>query len=149
MLNALTYILIIVMIFMIVATAFVTQRYVAAKKELKLMQEEINELKDEYKLKTTEYSKTLLEYIKTFTAQVAAINFRNFLDTHELEKVTKTTVSKLVEDTARLVNDSINEHNIIFQDALFTRDFYDKYIIDISMISIKDLLEKAVNNINE
>lgn len=92
-----------------------------------------------------EYTNSMLKYIHDFTIQVASIEFRNFMDGHDLTKVTKATMSKLVEDTAIKVDKSIYLGNIKLDDLLFTKDFYNNYIIDITMISIKELLDKAIN----
>lgn len=96
-----------------------------------------------------EYTNSMLKYVHDFTIQVASIQFRNFVDGHDLNKITKATMSKLVEDTAIKVIKSIDSKNIKFDDLLFTKDFYNNYIIDIAMISIKELLDKAINTTEE
>ena len=146
MFNILTYILMIAFMVMLTTMIVVIFKYVKTKKRLKEMQEEILKLKEEYKSKASTYSNNLLEYIKTFSIQLATIKFHNFVDTHEMEKVTRLNVEKLVEETAKFVKNSINENNIIFDNALFTKDFYDTYIIDTVSICIKDLLERYVEN---
>jgi hypothetical protein len=96
-----------------------------------------------------EYTQSMMLYIRDLTMQVASIQFRNFIDGHDLSKVTKATMSKLVEDTAIKVNKSIYLNNIKFDDLLFTEDFYNNYIIDVAMISIKELLDKVINTTEE
>lgn len=103
----------------------------------------------EFSNRRVEYTQLMMTYIRDFTIQVASIQFRNFIDGHDLSKVTKATMSKLVEDTAIKVNKSIYLNNIKFDDLLFTEDFYNNYIIDVAMVSIKELLDKVINTTEE
>ncbi len=143
-----------VIVVMIVFIVILSYLYASAKIDLEELTNEIIKLNAEIESPESsniriEYSQSMLEYIREFTMRVASINFRNFMDGHELSKVTKATVSNLVEVTATKVNNSIDLSNINFNDLLFTKEFYNSYIIEISMISIKELLDRAVNNIEE
>jgi len=93
----------------------------------------------------TEYSEKMLDFVKMLTSQIAVLRFRTFVDTHELDKITKANVQKLVTDVAETVHNSINIDNIDFEDMLFNKEFFEKYIIETSLITIKSLLDKAVN----
>ena len=87
----------------------------------------------------------MLDFVKMLTSQIAVLRFRTFVDTHELDKITKANVQKLVTDVAETVHNSINIDNIDFEDMLFNKEFFEKYIIETSLITIKSLLDKAVN----
>lgn len=144
--SLLTNICLLVFVFAVTHAIAMGIRLDASRRKLESLQAALTEHLDNSYLTDIEYSTKILDYINAFTVQVATLNFRNFLDTHELEKVTKATLSGLVEETASMVNDSMVKENIMFEDALFTEEFYDKYIINIVMVTIKDLLDKAVES---
>lgn len=140
-------ILMVIILALLIVIEIISDKYTTASNIIDELNYEMSVIKRN--CESPEYSHEVLEYLRSFTVEVSAITFRNFIDNHEIEKITKATMTKLVEDTAKIVNESINVGNIRFNDTLFTRKFYDKYIIDISMISIKELLEKAVNKTEE
>ena len=129
--SLLTNICLLVFVFAVTHAIAMGIRLDASRRKLESLQAALTEHLDNSYLTDIEYSTKILDYINAFTVQVATLNFRNFLDTHELEKVTKATLSGLVEETASMVNDSMVKENIMFEDALFTEEFYDKYIINI------------------
>lgn len=145
--NAIFTILIFIILALLIMLGIISDKYIDTKNAVDELNSEMIIIK--LNCESPEYSHEVLEYLRSFIVEVSAIIFRNFIDNHEIEKITKATMTKLVEDTAKTVNESISVTNIRFDDTLFTRKFYDKYIIDISMISIKELLEKAVNKTEE
>lgn len=94
---------------------------------------------------TTEYSEKLLNFVKMITTQVAILQFRTFVDGHDMAKVTKANVRDVADNVAKTVKSSINMDSIDFSDTLFTKEFYESYIIETSIIAVKSLLEKTIN----
>ena len=117
------------------------------------LQNQYNELKEIYeflknsnKEKSTEYSNKILEYIRMLVGQIAMIKFRTYEDGHQFDKTTKANIEKLITEIANSVHESLNRANISFDDTLFKEDFLNDYIIQTTIIVIKDMLEKAVDN---
>ena len=96
-------------------------------------------------ISSTESAEKLLDFIRMISNQIAIIHFRNFIDSHDISKVTKANIRDLVEDTATNIKNSINIDDIDFVDMLITEEFLDEYIINIASITIKDLLNKSLN----
>ena len=122
--------------------------------KLKIYESKMNQmyvqLQNENSKRTTEYSDKMLEFVKMFIGQIAVLKFRTFVDSHNLGKITKANIQKLVAEVADTVHKSINIDKIDFEDTLFTKDFYEKYIIETSVIMIKELLDKTkINNDDE
>ena len=92
-----------------------------------------------------EYTEKMMEFIRQFTIQISVIRYRQFLDEHELDKITKSQIQKLVTETATAVNESFSQEPIKYDELLLTKDFVNTYIIQTSILAIKDLLEKSVN----
>ena len=94
---------------------------------------------------STESAEKLLNFIRMISSQIAMIQFRNFIDSHDISKVTKANIRDLVEDTATNIKNSLNIDDIDFADMLITEEFLDEYIINVASITIKDLLNKSLS----
>jgi len=103
------------------------------------------ELEEENSKVSTEYSEKLLEFVKMLTSQISILQFRTFIDGHDMDKVTRAQIQELAKSIAVTVNKSINIDNIDFDSALFTKEFYEGYIIENALINVKTLLQKAIN----
>ena len=115
-------------------------------KQLSLENEiEYQRLENENKNKTVEYSNKVLELIRSIVGQIAVLKFRTFKDTHDMEKVTKANVEGLVKDVANMANKSLNMNNIFLDDTFFTKEFVEQYIVETSVILIKQMMDKAVS----
>ena len=101
-------------------------------------------MENENKNKTVEYSNKVLELIRSIVGQIAVLKFRTFQDTHDMEKVTKANVETLVSDVAKMANKSLNMNNIFLDDTFFTKEFVEQYIVETSVILIKQMMDKAV-----
>lgn len=91
-----------------------------------------------------DYSKSVMEYIHAVVTEQAIIEFRNFLDSHVLNKVTRLQVAHVVDDLANKVKDHIQLENIQFNDTIMSEEFFMQYIISISVDSVKQLLDKSI-----
>ena len=107
---------------------------------------EYRQLENENKNKTVDYSNKVLELVRSIIGQIAVIKFRNFQDSHDMSKVTEANVKSLVKDVATMAMGSLNMKNIFLEDTFFTKDFIEQYIIDTTVILIKQMMEKAVND---
>lgn len=140
------YVLLVILLITILTSVYLIIKYRRAKAKLNELEQLVEKSKEEYRMRNVDYSNKLLDYIKIFVAQVASIKFRNFIDTHDITKINKTIVGGLIEEIAIEVKNSINDNNVIFQDALFTKEFYDGFIVQSTTIIVKDLLEKVIEN---
>lgn len=117
-------------------------KYHSTKKLLLDITKEHKRLKDENKYRSVDYSKNVLEYIKTFVSQIALIKFKEYISNNDTEKMTLASVEKLVKSVATTVKNAFVSTHIFVDDLLFTREFIDKYIIDVSMYMIRDMVDK-------
>ena len=92
-----------------------------------------------------EYSESVLNFIKIITNSIAILKFRTFQDNHNMDKITQEIFKKLVMEVAAEVNESIDAEKINFDNTLFTKKFYETYIIDMSMFAVKSLLNDFIN----
>lgn len=92
----------------------------------------------------TKYSQDLLDFIKRFTMEVTVLETNAFFDSHETSMLTKEQIKNLVKHVAKEVNHSLVVSNIDYERALYTKEFIDTYIIQISVNSIKEILDKRI-----
>ena len=109
---------------------------------------EYRKLESENKNKTVEYSNKVLELIRSIIGQIAVIKFKNFQDKHEMTKVTEANVKALVNEVATMAYGSLNMENIFLEDTFFTKEFMEQYIVDTTVILIKQMMEKTINDID-
>ena len=95
------------------------------------------------------YTDELLEFIRKLSIQLSVIKFKEFIDEHEIDKITKSQIQKLVTETASMVNSSFSKDPIDFDNLLVSREFLDEYIVQTSIMAIKDLLERSVTEITQ
>lgn len=142
------YVIVILSIILTLSGAWLVNSIIILTK-LKIEESKRNQmylqLQEENTKNIADYSEKLLEFIKMLTSQIAILKFRTFVDNHEIDKITKANIQNLVADVAETVNVSINADHIDFDDVLFTKEFYENYIIDTSLITIKGLLNKTIN----
>lgn len=136
--------IIVILWFIITMTIFIKlkSKYEKDNRSLKILQEG-------NKGKILDYSKQVLEFIRMLVGQVAVIKFRTFVDNNDLRKVTKGATEKLVADVATTVNKSINTGNMSLENTIYSREFFDQYIVDTSVIMIKEMLDKAIGDDQE
>lgn len=141
------YFIMLIVILVLSAIWLVHSLIVLAK--LKIQESKMNQmykqLQSENTKEATNYSEKVLEYTKMFIGQITVLKFKAYVDNHEIDKVTKANIQNLASDVATTVHKSINLDNIQFDDTLFTKEFYEQYIIDSSLMHVKRLLEKTIN----
>lgn len=109
----------------------------------------LRELQEGNKDKVLDNSKQLLEFIRMMVGQVAVLKFRTFIDTRDVERSTKANIESLVQDVATTVNASLNMSNISIENTIYSKEFFEQYIVETSVIIIKDLLDKSLNEDDE
>lgn len=106
----------------------------------------LRELQEGNKDKVLDNSKQLLEFIRMMVGQVAVLKFRTFIDTRDIEKSTKSNIEGLVKEVATTVNASLNMSNISIENTIYSKEFFEQYIVETSVIIVKDLLDKSLND---
>lgn len=109
----------------------------------------LKELQEGNKDKVLDNSKQLLEFIRMMVGQVAVLKFRTFMDTRDIEKSTKSNIESLVKEVATTVNASLNMSNISIENTIYSKEFFEQYIVETSVIIVKDLLDKSLNDDEE
>ena len=99
---------------------------------------------DQQKLKLS-YSDDLLKFIREYVTQVSIIKFHEYIDGKDLSKITRFNMITLTKDTATEAKYGITDVLDISY-SIFTEDIIDKYIINVSSITLKKLLREAVEN---
>ena len=98
--------------------------------------------------KKLDYSEHVLKIVRDISIQTSVLMFRSFSDSHDLSKITKAQIQTLVTDTADRVNESLVFDTIDFESTVFTKEYVELIIVESVVNSIKDLLNKAVDEYN-
>lgn len=111
-------------------------------REMELQNKEIERTQKDQSI---EYSRNLMKYLREFIGQIAVIKFKAFIDSHKMDKITEINIKKLIDDIATTTNKSINRSNILFDNTIITEEFYESYVIETTIILVKEMLEKLEN----
>lgn len=111
-------------------------------REMELQNKEIERTQKDQSI---EYSRNLMKYLMEFIGQIAVIKFKAFIDSHKMDKITEINIKKLIDDIATTTNKSINRSNILFDNTIITEEFYESYVIETTIILVKEMLEKLEN----
>lgn len=147
--NLIVLLLIILMLFVI--TWFIISIIVLFKlyKKYKNNTIEILKLNESNKDRVIEYSNKLLDFTKMMVSQISILKFKTFIDNSKIDKITKSQVEKIVTDVASSVKDALNMNNITIEDTLYTEEFFNQYIIDTSIYTVKQLMNKLLSEYDE
>lgn len=125
----------------------VTEKYIKLRIKSAELQVINDQLKKENDRKGSKYSQDILQYVKMFTIQITLLRFREYADTHHIEKTTKENTKNLIEEISNEVNESINLTQINFEEMLFTEQFVEKFIVSTAIDTVKKLLSDEVDKI--
>lgn len=147
--NLIVLLLIILMLFVI--TWFIISIIVLFKlyKKYKNNTIEILKLNESNKDRVIEYSNKLLDFTKMMVSQISILKFKTFIDNSKIDKITKSQVEKIVTDVASSVKDALNMNNITIEDTIYTEEFFNQYIIDTSIYTVKQLMNKVLSEYDE
>ena len=90
-----------------------------------------------------EYSNAVLDYVRDFTMQITALKFRDFIDSHKVEKLNLGIFKNFAAETASSMTTFIDREKIDFNNTIFTPAFLQDYIIWLTFNTIKSLIEKS------
>ena len=90
------------------------------------------------------YTTDMIDFIKVLCQQTSLLRFRDFIDNHEISKTTRSNYAAIVDETARSVHNSLMRTNIEYDDLLVSQEYINAYIIEVTSITIRDLLEKTI-----
>lgn len=92
-------------------------------------------------------SEKLLTFTRTFITQVVMLKFGQFRDAHDMSKITRTQIINELREITIGIEKSLNFNNIVFDQLVFTREFYDQYIVDFTVDTIKRITGQEVDNV--
>lgn len=92
------------------------------------------------------YSNNLLSYTKTLIAEISAIEFKKFCDQFEFGKITMSHLKPVISDIATKTTIAIQFDQIDFMNVMFTQEFLEKYIIEVSIMYVKKLFEQRLDS---
>lgn len=104
---------------------------------------------DKRRLFQVEYSERVLTLARDITIQACVLQFNSFKDSHELDKINRTHIQKLVTGIAKEINELVVLDNLDYGNLLYKKEFIERYIINISINTTKELLDKAIDKYNE
>ena len=90
------------------------------------------------------YTTDMIDFIKVLCQQTSLLRFRDFIDNHEISKTTRSNYAAIVDETARSIHNSLIGTNIKYDDLLVSQEYVNTYIIEVTSITIRDLLEKTI-----
>lgn len=90
------------------------------------------------------YTTDMIDFIKVLCQQTSLLRFRDFIDNHEISKTTRSNYATIVDVTARSIHNSLMRTNIRYDDLLVSQEYINTYIIEVTSITIRDLLEKTI-----
>lgn len=132
--------------------------YIKLKKKYIKQKTEHEQLRVENENKTVAHSEAMMNLIRTIVGQIAVLKFREFQDKHKMDpeintddgwKINRQNFETLIEDIARSSLGSLNIKNIDFDELFFTQKFYENYIIQTSIMIVKQMLEKSIDDLVE
>lgn len=114
---------------------------VVQNKSIKQNKANTNEMSAAEKIK---YTTDMIDFIKVLCQQTSLLRFRDFIDNHEISKTTRSNYATIVDETARSIHNSLMRTNIKYDDLLVSQEYVNSYIIEVTSITIRDLLEKTI-----
>lgn len=123
----------------VMVTRFIMLKQIYLKNEI-----EYKRISFENQHKTSEYSTQLLELIRNIVAQIAVVKYRNFAEANDMSKVTESMIKNLIKDIAESTHRSLNLDNMLWVDTLYTREFIENYIIDVTVMMVKASVHKTL-----
>jgi biopolymer transport protein ExbB/TolQ len=94
-----------------------------------------------------EYSELLLKSIREAIASVTTVKYRTFSDNHDLEKITKEHLKRMLGDTVTIVKNDINFNNIDYENLIYTKEYINQYIIDTTIYTLKNMFNGEIDGI--
>lgn len=96
-------------------------------------------------INSIEYSNKMLDFLKRISMEQSVIKYKEFIDNHELSKITKHQIQSLVSEIAIEIDNSLVYEYIDYDNLLYSRDYVETYVINVVSMSIKDQLDKSMS----
>ena len=95
-----------------------------------------------------EYSGALLNNVRELVAEVAVLEFNQFKDSHDMDKITLANVKSIAKTVAEKSIKGLNLDSINYVNLLYTKEFIESYVIKSSMEIVKGCLDRTMNQID-
>jgi len=128
----------------------VLQKYIITKSNYNISRKEYYKaLSEKEKLikhnESLKYSMEVLKQTKEFISQYVVCEFSTFIDNRDISKVTLSNIRSLAEELAVYIHISLNTNAIDWENVIFSSTYYDKFIINTTIMFIKKLFEEVTD----
>ena len=89
------------------------------------------------------------EYIIKVCGNVTTLKWQEYVDSHDIQKLTREQLKNLASDCARAVINMINLDNIEYDKLLCTQEYTTFLIINTTFNYLKRLSDKTINDLSE
>lgn len=89
------------------------------------------------------YSKDLLDYTTEIINQESVRQFNQFIEGIDIKKLTESQVKKLIAEISNAVHDGLRLDVINFEKLIYSKEYYESFIISHSMYIVNQLLKDA------
>jgi len=93
--------------------------------------------------KIIKYSKDLLDYTTEIINQESVRQFNQFMEGIDIKKLTESQVKKLIGEISNVVHDGLRLEVINFEKLIYSKEYYESFIIAHSMYIVNQLLKEA------
>ena len=118
-------------------------------KEIQYTSSKINSNNYFNTIRYLKYTEKILEFIKQHTIRITTIKFYEFLDKIDISKINQEITKKFINELAETSYNSIDWDKINDNLLLISKEYINSYIIDLCIITTKELIEKSIYKIEE
>ena len=93
----------------------------------------------------TEYSSSILKFIREYIANIAMLEFNEFRDSHDMEKITLANIRNLAKTVAEKSRHGLKLDSVNSVHLLYTGESLDAYIVKTSMEIVKGFTERTLD----
>lgn len=86
------------------------------------------------------YSKDLLSFTKEFISEIVLLKYTEFEDARDMDKITEINIKNLIQEIASIARKSLDVEKIQFDYLIFTKEYYEQYIVYVTIQLVKKLL---------
>ena len=104
-----------------------------------------NTIKSEMVEKTNAFN----DYIIKVCSNVATLKWQEYIDGHDIQKLTREQLKNLASECAHMVINMINLDNVDYSKLLCTQEYTTFLIINTTFNYLKRLSDKTVNDLSE
>lgn len=113
-------------------------------------EEQIGKIAVETGIKSIEYSNEMLKFIREFTVDYVTVEFEVYRNNiYSTNKVTKEALKNFINQCATGVHNTLPNYRVKSQYLLYTDEYIESYIINVTAMTVRKLFEKAVDTDTE